>query len=278
MTVGIGAICEADTDDPKVIVAADRLVTSGIAARREYEHTSSKMTALCGSEDGDPCVVVGVGAGSVSLADEVFYKTQGGITNHDVETTRMVAKIAAQSLQQMVKETIERQVLSQYDLDLDSFNERQGKMNPQIVNAIYQDINDKREELLSNVNILLAGVDGHGAHLFNIIQNDMSRHDSIGYLTVGSGAEPARSAFIRNRFDDECSVSEALLEVTEAKEQSEEAQGVGSQMDISVLSGDGKEDLDDDIEELRDIYEEVEEAEKQAREDVMEKNNYTFGS
>lgn len=278
MTVGIAAICEADTDDPKITVAADRLVTSGRAARREYEHTSSKMLDVFGADGSSPCVAVGVGAGSVSLADEVFYKIDRKIANDSPGTTRQIADFGATALQEIVQESVNRQILSPHGLNLGSFNQMQGQMNPNVVQGIYQEIVEKKQEIINQVNILLAGVDGDGAHLYNIFNNDLSRTDSIGYLTVGSGAEPANSSFIRNRYDDTCQLSDALLEVTEAKAQSEGVQGVGKKMDITVLSDDGRRDLsDDELEELRDVYQEVVEAERTARTEAKEQNNYTFG-
>lgn len=277
MTVGIAAICEADTDDPKVVVAADRLVTSGRAARREYEHTSSKMLDVYGADGASSCVALGVGAGSVSLTDEVFYKVNQKIADDAPGMTRQIAQYAVTSLQQVVQETIERQVLSAQGLDLGTFNQIQGNMNPNVATGIYQDIIQKKEETLRQVNILLGGVDGNGAHIYNILNNDMSRNDSIGYLTVGSGAEPANSAFIRNRYDDTCELSDALLSVTEAKAQAEEAQGVGRDMDIAILHEGGREDLDSSqLEELRDIYDEIVDAEREARNDTVEENNYSF--
>jgi hypothetical protein len=277
MTVGIGAICEADTDDPKAVVAADRLVTSGVAARREYEHTSSKMLDVFGADGSAPCVAVGVGAGSVSLADEVFYKTNSKISNNSPGTTRQIAEFSVESLQEVVKETINRQVLSPHDLELQTFNSLQGEMNPNVVQGIYQEMMEKKEEVLSQVNILLAGVDGEGAHLYNVLHNDMSRNDSIGYLTVGSGAEPANSTFIRNRYDDTCSLDDALLSVTEAKAQAEEAQGVGQEMDIAILSERGRHDLsNNELTELREIHDEVVEAERQARNNTIQGNDYSF--
>lgn len=277
MTVGIAAICEANTDDPKVVVAADRLVTSGRAARREYEHTSSKMLDVFGADGSSSCAAVGVGAGSVSLADEVFYKMDQRIANNSPGKTRQIAEFAVESLQEVVKETINRQVLSAYDLELGTFNQIQNNMNPSIVQALYQDIEEKKEETLSQVNILLAGVDGEGSHLYNILHNDMARNDSIGYLTVGSGGEPAHSTFIRNRYDDSCDLSDALLSVTEAKSQAEEAQGVGREMDIAVISEDGRRDLnEDELSELRDIHDDVINAERKARKETIEENNYAF--
>lgn len=276
MTVGIGAICEAGSDEPKVVVAADRLVTSGRAARREHEHTSSKMVSIIGAGGDSPVVAVGVGAGSVSLSDEVFFKVERRISNQIPESTRELAEYAALSLQEVVQETINRQVLSPHNLDLSSFNQIQGQMNPNIIQALYQDIEEKKNEVLQQVNILLAGVDDRGAHLYNIISNDMARMDSIGYMAVGSGAEPAKSTFIRNRYDDSCDINDALLSVTEAKAQAEEAQGVGREMDISILSSNGRRDIKDEVSTLRDIYDEVVEKEKEARDTVIKQNNYTL--
>lgn len=277
MTVGIAAICEAETDDPRVVVAADRLITSGVAARREYEHTSSKMLDIHGMDGNSPCVAVGVGAGSISHTDEVFYKIDKRISASGATTTRQIAEYGVHALQEVVQETINRQVMSPHELDLSTFNRMQAQMNPQVVQGIYQDITRKRDEVLNQVNILLAGVDSDGAHLYNILHNDMSRNDSIGYLTVGSGAEPANSAFIRTRYDDSCDISDALLSVAEAKAQAEEAQGVGREMDMAVLQNDGRRSLsDDEVGEIQDIYQTVTRAEREAREETMAQHNYSF--
>ena len=277
MTVGIATICEVDTPEPKIVVAADRLVTSGAAAPREYEHTSSKMVSIYGEDGGEVVTAMGVAAGSVSLADEVFYKVQQKIANETPNSARQVAQFGVTALQELVRETINRQVLSAQGLDLQTFNQIQGQMNQGVVQGIYSDMMEKQDEVLTQINILLAGVDDTGAHLYNIRQNDMARVDSIGYLTVGSGAEPANSTFIRNRYDDNCSIDDALHAVTEAKSQAEEAQGVGRQMDIAVMDDEGRRDLtDEEIKELRSVYKDVIKAEQDARDDVMEENNYTF--
>jgi len=289
MTVGLACICGADTSDPKVVVAADRMVTSGRAARREYEHTSSKMVSIIGENGDSPVTAVGVGAGSVSLADEVFYKIDNKIQKQTPQNVRDIANKAVLSLQEVVQETIERQILSPYELDLNTFNQVQGQMNPQIVQGIYQEIKEKQNEVLQQVNLLLAGVDERGAegdgggnverdaHLYNILHNDMARNDSIGYLTVGSGAEPANSDFIRKRYDDNCDLPSALLAITEAKTQAEEAQGVGEDVDIAILHGGGRRDLDEsELKNVRDVHEDVVAAESNAREEELEENNYTF--
>jgi hypothetical protein len=277
MTVGIAAICEANTDDPKAVVAADRLVTSGRAARREYEHTSSKMLDVFGADGSSPCVAVGVGAGSVSLADEVFYKIDRKIASGSPGTTRQLAEFGVIALQEIVQEAINRQVLSPHSLDLSTFNQIQGQMNPSVVQGIYQEIMEKKQDVLHQITILLAGIDDKGAHLYNILHNDMARNDSIGYLTVGSGAEPANSTFIRNRYDDTCTLNDALLSVAEAKAQAEGVQGVGEEMDIAVLSNDGRRDLSNtELNELRETYKQVVKAEREARKEAIRENSYSF--
>jgi hypothetical protein len=65
--------------------------------------------------------------------------------------------------------------------------------------------------------------------------------------------------------------------VVEAKSQAEQAQGVGQELDVAVLSEDGRTDLDDsELEELRETHEGIVKAEREARERKLEESNYTF--
>lgn len=274
MTVGIAAVCESEQNQPRIILAADRLVTTGMAARIEYEHTNSKMETVFVE---DEITVMGVAAGSLSLADDMFYKIGGYIDNNSISSVREIVEYGVDSYHDMLKETIERQVLKPNGFTRESFNNRQQQLNPQIAQGIYQDMLEIQNKVESSLNILIAGVDDSGAHIYSIQGGDMARFDSIGYHCVGMGAEPANSAFIRTRYNDECSVDDALLAVVDAKIQSERAQGVGREMDISVLSR-GNIDQCEDIGELRDIHEDVSDAEQEARGSVLDEKDYNFDS
>lgn len=274
MTVGIGAVCETD-DEPKVIVAADRLVTTGLGTRIEYEHTNSKMEPITQS---DGVMAVAVGAGAVSLTDELLYKTRGALDQTQDMTVRSVVEKAVNASTELVRESIERQVLAPQGFDShDEFNDKQQRLDKGVVNSIQRDLLDKKDAIFSQMNVLVAGVDSEGAHLYGVRQNDMARHDSIGYHTVGSGSDPAESSFIRSQYDDTCSEKDAIMSVVEAKIRAEEAQGVGRQMDIAVVTQDDIQMVGDEtISKFRDIQEEISEREREAREEVLGEKDYTL--
>jgi len=214
MTVGIAAVCESEQNQPRIILAADRLVTTGMAARIEYEHTNSKMETVFVE---DEITVMGVAAGSLSLADDMFYKIGGYIDNNSISSVREIVEYGVDSYHDMLKETIERQVLKPNGFTRESFNNGQQQLNPQIAQGIYQDILEIQNEVEILLNILIAGI------------------------------------------------------------QSERAQGVGREMDISVLSR-GNIDQCEDIDELRDIHEDVSDAEQEARGSVLDEKDYNFDS
>jgi hypothetical protein len=274
VTVGIGALCETESD-PRAIVAADRLVTTGLGTRIEYEHTNSKMERITQS---DGVLAVAVGAGAVSLTDELLYKTRGKLDQTQDMTVRSVVEKAVNASTDLIRESIERQVLAPYGFDShNEFNKNQKALGKGMVNSIQRDILDKRDKIFSQMNVLIAGVDSEGAHLYGIRQNDMARHDSIGYHTVGSGSDPAESSFIRNQYDDTCDKKDAVMSVVEAKIRAEEAQGVGRQMDIAIISQDGIQAVDNDkIAHLREIHEEITEEERTARKSVLREKDYNL--
>lgn len=272
MTVGLAAVCQSGTEDPRVVIAADRLVTTGAGGPIEHEHTSSKMVEILDSES---LVSVGIGAGAVSLSDELFYKLKNLIGAAETTTTREIVEEGIEAYQELVRETIERQVLRPHGFTRDSFNASQGQLNQQVVSNIYQDMIQTQDNIFSNLNILMAGVDASGAHLYGLVQGDMARYDSIGYHAVGSGSPSANSAFIRNRYDDSCDVEDALFAVVEAKTRAEEAQGVGRELDIAVLSQDEIHEISDDkVKSLREAQDEIDEKQREARKSVLQEKDF----
>lgn len=274
MTVGIAAICEAD-EEPKVVIAADRLVTTGLGTRIEYEHTNSKMEEIV---DTDSVRAMGVGAGALSLTDELFYKLRGELDETHDKVVRDVVEKAIDASDTLLRESIERQILSPQGFDsYEEFNRSQKTLDKGVINGIQSDIIERKNDVFRGMNVLIAGVDSEGAHLYGVRENDMARYDSIGYHVVGSGSDPATSSFIRNQYDDTCSLEDAVMSVVEAKIRAEEAQGVGRQVDIAIIDDDEVRRLpDDEIRELREVQKEVSEAEKEARQDVLDEKDYSL--
>lgn len=274
MTVGIAAICEAD-EEPKVVIAADRLVTTGLGTRIEYEHTNSKMEEIV---DTDGVRAMGVGAGALSLTDELFYKLRGELDETHDKVVRDVVEKAIDASDTLLRESIERQILSPQGFDsYEEFNKSQKTLDKGVINGIQSDIIERKKDVFRGMNVLIAGVDSEGAHLYGVRENDMARYDSIGYHVVGSGSDPATSSFIRNQYDDTCSLEDAVMSVVEAKIRAEEAQGVGRQVDIAIIDDEDVRRLpDDEIHELREVQQEITEAEKEARQDVLDEKDYSL--
>lgn len=276
MTVGIAAVCNRNGNgsEPAAVLAADRLVTAGVGTRIEYEHTSSKMVEII---DNQQTVAMGVAAGSVSYADELFYKLDHKIHHQGASSVRDIASYAIEAFQEIVRESMERQVLRQNGYTLHEFKQNQKALHPDILASIYQDMMSVRDQVVNGLNILIAGTDADGAHIYSVRNGDMARLDSIGYHAVGSGSEPANSTFIRNRYDDSCSIDDALYSVVEAKMQAERAQGVGERMDLSVIKQDLADHVDEDeVSQLRNTQKEISSEQQSVRERVIGEKDYSY--
>ncbi|MDZ7731541.1 MAG: hypothetical protein U5K37_12465 [Natrialbaceae archaeon] len=77
MTVGIAAITEYETDVPKVIVSADKMLTTRQQSAIEHEHPDTKLTSI--AEDVPNVEILTVFAGSVSLAEELRNYIEQGL-------------------------------------------------------------------------------------------------------------------------------------------------------------------------------------------------------
>jgi len=273
MTVGIASLCETEDDDSKVILSADRMVTTGLVAPIEYEHTESKMLPLV---EDDELVVMGVGAGSLSFIDDFFYNLRNKIEEDNLENVREIAVESTDIFKDILHETINRQVLNPLGFELSDLKNQQ-QFHPQVLQSLLQDVTEKQEQVYGSLQIMLVGIDKSGGHIYSVQNGDIARHDSIGYHSIGSGTHPAHSTFISNRYDSACDINNALLSVVEAKMQAEEAQGVGRDMDIAVISKDGFEELDNgEIQKLRNIQEEIAEKQVQTRNKVINDNGYDY--
>lgn len=288
MTVCIAALCEENKEErePKIVVASDRMITTGVTSRIEYEHTGSKIVPL---HFQNSFLGIGLSSGAVSLTEDFFQKINRGIEDFvgrqsegpraQLPPIPIVAQIGVNSYQQIVRETIDRQVFGPFDLSLDDLKvgDDENEIHPGLLNSLIRGAVDIRDQIHQGLNIVITGIDETGGHIYTISKGDSARHNSIGYITIGSGAELARLALIHRDYDTACSVEEALHSVVSAKKQAEEAQGVGRKMDIAVISREKGMDIFDEgeVDKLSEIEERISEEEKEARENVLQDEDYT---
>jgi len=269
MTVGIAAICRND-DDPHVLVAADRMVTFGQQGGIEYEDTASKIIPVVTSNE---VTAVGLGAGLSTYIDEIHQCTQQLLSdpNNQAPTTlRDAMDFLLTAYKVTVRETITNQVTAPLGYTLDDLRDQDVDVPEKIQESIAQQARDIREEAQQNVRFLLAGVGADGAGIFQVSGMDYTNFTDMGYSVVGSGSDSARLTFIRRRYDEYASYREGVFTVLEAKDQAEERQGVGQDMDLVSIGDDLHRFDTGEKETLRQKLHKIEAEEREARKNVME--------
>jgi 20S proteasome alpha/beta subunit len=148
----------------------------------------------------------------------------------------------------------ENSVLRRVGLDYDTFLQQQRNLAPELVSALmsaYRDV-----EL--DIELLIAGVDNTGAHLYLISDPGITNcFDSIGYTAIGSGLPHAESFLTEADYSPGIPLNRAVWLCYVAKRRSERAPGVGSKYtDVLVIDREqGVQFLDDQtLHRLDSIY------------------------
>lgn len=266
MTVGIAAIAEND-DDPYVIVAADRMVTVGQQGGVEYEDTESKVEPVLHSDEA--CAVI-VGAGPTTYIDEIVEQFRRYGAGEEITTTRGALRYTLAAYQQVIRDSIDNQILAPFGYRFADLNSDESSIPVEIQKTIAERILKFREAVGNRVRLLVAGVGEDGPGVFLVSGGDFTNYSDMGYTEIGTGGDSARLTMIRREYDKSASLQEGVFTVLEAKSQSEERQGVGQQMDMALVQKDSIRRLDSEaIANLRDMLEDIEDKEQQAREKVM---------
>jgi len=276
MTVGVASITQVDTGNHMVLLGADRLLTTHQVSQIEHEHPESKLskigTRLPAANMG--CVL----SGALSLAEELKTNLTGRINTESQQVdpnaigVQHVADWAAEEHRDLVQEKIESLVLSSYGLEIDDLS-RQHQFKDDFLNGILGEVEQVQAEIQENLNMILCGVDTTGAYIFDISNNNKTSMTNPGYATTGSGKQPAQSEFIKAEYSKSCTTSEGLVVCASALYESQQASGVGGQIDIQVISFDINRELDQDIVgELMQREETIVEKQEDIREEEIDDN------
>lgn len=260
MTVGIGAAYEGD--DPAVVLVADRMVTTG---QVEHEHADGKLEEI---SVGNPAVAA-VAAGTLSYADELYYRVGERLIQNHPDTVQGVAKLFVEVMQDVVRQEANDRVLSNYGLTLEQLTNDGVPLSDDQVGRFLQQVSKLRDDIQNGAKVLIGGVDDrHGAQLLELRDGSLVRHRSLGYQCIGSGAGSANLTFMRNGYSPE-SLEDALILAADAKNQAGEARGVGEKMDIAIV-GQEVNILDEgDVATVQTLIDDVRDAEQNARESTI---------
>lgn len=272
MTVGIGAICESETDDPKVVISSDRLVTTVQMSRIEHEHPETKLITF-GDYLGDTHLV-GVIAGGLQFGDLLQQEISSRIKlfvqdNGQEPWVSTAADLAARSYRSVVQARVENMALSSYGLKLEDLS-RQHQFQDEFLMDVLAEVEEVRETVQQNLTLLLGGVGPQGPGLFQIARGDLFPQNDMGYATIGSGTQPSESEFIKSEYGKTNQLSEALATIAAAHHAAEKASGVGGDPDMMVVDSNDTYQVDEGVmDELMDRQETIADAQQTKKEEIL---------
>lgn len=230
MTVCLAALC-TDGEEQVAVVAADRMVT--IAGFIEFEHGVPKM-----AHPSEHAVVMI--AGDTLVGTRLAREVAGSLDGAEPRTIE-IAQQLAMKYRQVRDEALEQQVLVPRALTLQAFYGAHQSFNPQLAMLVDQAMT----QTSLNVELLLAGVDQGGAHIFSVHNPGTElQHDVISYAAIGSGAIHALQSMIGFGHTSAAGFPETIFRVYASKRRSEVAPGVGQETDIAIVRTSGVTWLD----------------------------------
>jgi 20S proteasome alpha/beta subunit len=244
MTVCIGTLCSTlENKCDTVIVASDRMVTLG--GFMEFEHDSPKITKMTPN-----CMVLIAGdalRGS-KLVEELKSKV---VDTDDIKKIVQEASLAYVTCRD-----------KQIDSDIfrprgftkaDFYSNYQQRLLPQITVQLDQ----LTHQFNFNVEMLIAGVDDSGGHIYSIVNPGGSpiHFNQLGYHAIGSGAIHAMQSLIGFKHSDGKKVENTLFYTYASKRRGEVAPGVGKETDIYIIKHNNIVKVSEqDLGKLEEIY------------------------
>lgn len=152
-------------------------------------------------------------------------------------TVEEIAGLVAQRYAEVRVETATTQLLTSRGLTFQQYYQMHQQLLPQIVGGIDQAMTG----FDLGVEMIIAGVDGSGAHIFTVGNPGgmAQRHDVIGAVAIGSGQIHAIQSMIGFRHGSMDPLKDVLFRVFSSKRRAELAPGVGHETDLAVISARG---------------------------------------
>lgn len=233
MTVCIAASCDGGK---LVVAAADRMFTVGPPLNVEFEPPLSKIETM-----SQTCIALGAGNGLFTA--EILKRARAAVQHSPAATVDQIAVAVKDAYAKYRDDEIESKiVLPTLGPDFIAFKARGGTL-PQYLQpqpGIYQQIIVQSNQFNLGVEIIVAGIENEGSHVYYIGNPGiLVPFDKIGYNAVGSGATHVAIKFALDCLHPNAPLAETLLAVYAAKKSAEVAPGVGQETEIKVVSSKG---------------------------------------
>lgn len=241
LTICIASVCDSFK---KAVVTSDRMMTAGDLTVA-FEHDEPKITELAGN-----CLALT--AGPALVHTDLFRSVKSTI---HARATPPISEILDKVKKEYLKirsRQIEERYFRVRGFNIEWFNKNQRMLSPEIALRLDRQL----ETYEFNLHILIAGVDGTGAHIYYVYPPCSSEcFEALGYCSIGTGERHADSTFIAHRYTPSFSVKKALYTVYEAKKRAEIAVGVGQHTDMAIIDETGILYINKEtLEKLEEIY------------------------
>lgn len=262
MTVCIAAIADALTNSPKIVFAADRLVSAGVC----FESGVPKIKELTNY------AYVMISSNDALVSDLIATKAQKIVFDHlekkNKLTIEQIAELFSKECEMRLKQDKEKKVFSEYNLTSDEFKNKSKDLHDRIVQDIICKLYNYEYSL--ETLFLIIGIDSK-PHIYTVDQGgDVRLWDSIGFATAGDGGYLAYPEITKFSYNPNSGLSGVLVRVYNSKKVAERVGGVGKETDLAVLwvapdkdvalwvAPDKVKDLlDEDIEDMKQKEEEI---------------------
>ena len=245
MTVCLAATCIDESGVSRVLVAADRMVTYPNFI--EFEHAVPKIGTASSS-------AVAMVAGNTSVGTRLAHDVTDALAGTTPQLVQ-IAKQLASHYEAVRQEHAEHLYLVPRGLNLQSFNANHASLNGQIVMMLDQALGNYN----LGVELLLAGVDITGAHIYTVHNpgHPDLQHDVLGHAQIGSGAVHTLQSMVGFGHHAKAAFKETVFQVYASKRRSEIAPGVGLDTDMAVISINGVQWLSQEqLKSLSHLYDE----------------------
>jgi len=246
MTQIIGVICD---DGEKAIAVSDRMITTADLSLA-FEHESRKISHISTN-----CVVLT--AGSALVHDPILKAVRLKFKDKPKPLIYDVTNEIKKEYQDLRLKLIEDEIFRARGFTIQDFYKNQKELH----DAIVMELNEEMKKYDLGLQMIVLGVDSEGAHLYHVGNpGTATPFSSLGFCCIGTGQQHADRTFAYRKYAVTFPLKKALYIIFEAKKRAEMAGGVGVTTDIAIIDDEGVKYLSEEtIEQLSNIYEEMEE-------------------
>jgi hypothetical protein len=230
MTICLAAICTTDDGKEAIIGASDCMLTYQSSGQSiEFEPPQSKMLNL----NNKTFILF---AGDITEHTTIWRNAFGAKTTDGIPIAEIAERYAFAYQERRLK-IAEAKYLRPQGLTRKTYVTNQTKLLDYTVNELRPKMEDSRLEL----EVIIAGLDKSGAHLFTIEDPGVHRcHDDLSFCAVGTGAFLACSSYMFSRYTKVLDYAYCAYTTYWGKRRAELAPGVGREtMMVEVTEANG---------------------------------------